>query len=548
MTELPKITDRYTADEITSFRQQGFWCDETPLSLLDHWAQHSPDTVFVGDDDGELSYAQTRRQALKVAHLLTNLGITKGDRILVQLPNWREFVAIALGITRVGGIVVPTLPIYRQAEIEHIVEHSGARVAFFPQEFKKFRYGQMYDQIQRGSTTLIQCISLRSSDSDSFAPDLETLLTDVADGPLATAPPSADDGHVIIYTSGTESRPKGCFHTYNTVAYSVRASVAVHGWTDRDIVFGPSPLSHSTGYLMSYLAPLHVGATSRVMQAWTPETGVEQIEKYRCTATTTATPFLRMSLDSLQRTPRDLSSMRMWIVAGSPVPEHTIREARKALPDCEILSHYGRSENQFTTTCAVGVDPKKVLASDGTSLPGTEIATVDDAGLPVPTGATGDIAYRGPGHMLGYFRDPERTAALFTADGFSRSGDLGFLDADGYVRVNGRLKDIIIRGGMNISAREIEDSLLDHPAVKDVAVVGMPDERLGEKVCAYIVPTGDARPTVDDIGRYLRSERRVAIQKLPERVELVESLPTTATGKIQKFVLRSDISRKIGAT
>jgi non-ribosomal peptide synthetase component E (peptide arylation enzyme) len=237
--------------------------------------------------------------------------------------------------------------------------------------------------------------------------------------------------------------------------------------------------------------------------------------------------------------------MRCWISAGSAIPAQVVQEARRALPTCEILSHYGRSENLVSTTCPVGVDPEKVLSSDGRPSAGVQIAILDEQDRHLPPGKVGDIAYKGPGHMLAYFRNPEQTQAMFSKDGFSRSGDLGYKDPDGYVRVSGRAKDIIIRGGMNISAREVEEHVLAHPAVADVAAVAMPDDRLGEKVCVYVVPVANKSLTLDELCAFLRDEHGIAMQKLPERLELIQTLPTTATGKVQKFVLRARIAEQL---
>jgi non-ribosomal peptide synthetase component E (peptide arylation enzyme) len=210
-----------------------------------------------------------------------------------------------------------------------------------------------------------------------------------------------------------------------------------------------------------------------------------------------------------------------------------------------VLSLYGRSENLVTTTCSVDDDVSRALTSDGAAVPGAEVKIVDLEGNEVPRGTEGDIAYRGPAHMIEYLANPEETAKLFTADGFSRSGDLGVMTDDGYVRVTGRTKDIVIRGGMNISVREIEDNLADHPALYSSSCVGMPDERLGERVCCYVVAKpGQTAPTIEDLREFLLA-RGMPIQKTPERVVAVESLPMTATGKVLKHELRKDIERRI---
>lgn len=542
---LPEVKDRYSDEEVREFYRLGYWKNETSTSIADRWARDRPNSVFISDDTGELTFQALKKQSLALAAELFRLGVAPGDRVLVQLPNWREFAVIAQAISRVRGVIVPILPIYRHAEVEYICNHSGARVAICPESFKQFDHVQMFERIRGSSPSLVHIIPVRSSGEHRVGRTFESIQAGAGHDELAVSAGGADDGHVIIYTSGTESKPKGCFHTYNTVAFSVRASLQAHGWTDADVAFGPSPLSHSTGYMMSYLTPLHAGARSHVMERWTPETGNRVIEKERCTITTTATAFLRMSLDSHRNDPVDMSSLRVWIAAGSPIPEQVINEARELIPSCEVLSHYGRSENQFTTTCVVGVDADRVLKSDGAPLRGVEIAILGDDGGALPVGKSGDIGYRGPGHMLAYFGDPVRTAELFTVDGFSRSGDLGSVDSHGYLRVSGRSKDIVIRGGMNISAREIEEHMYRHPNVSDVAIVAMPDDNLGERVCAYVIVVEGAEFTLASLSTYLQRECRVAIQKLPERLEIVDHLPMTATGKIKKFELREDIAHKL---
>ncbi|KXX55406.1 AMP-binding protein [Rhodococcus sp. LB1] len=543
---LPDVKDRYSEQDVADFYRSGYWTKDTSTSIADKWAHDAPNKVFMSDDTGEITFLELKNKSLALASELVRLGVVRGERVLVQLPNWREFAVIAQAVSRVGAVIVPILPIYRDAEVEYICGHSGARVAFCPNSFKQFDHVAMFERIRVSTPSLVHVVPVRGSEGGyRGGPTYESIQAAPAGNELAVAAGNADDGHVIIYTSGTESKPKGCFHTYNTVAFSVRASLNAHRWTDSDVAFGPSPLSHSTGYIMSYLTPLHAGARSHVMERWTPGAGNRVVEKERCTITTTATAFLRMSLDSYRHEPVDMSSMRVWIAAGSPIPEQVINEAREVIPSCEVLSHYGRSENQFTTTCAVGVNADRVLKSDGAPLPGVETVILSEDGKPLPVGETGDIGYRGPGHMLAYFGEPVRTAELFTVNGFSRSGDLGSMDEFGYLRVSGRLKDIVIRGGMNISAREIEEHMYRHPDVSDVAIVAMPDEKLGERVCAYVVLVEGTELTLDGLSTYLKHDCRVAIQKLPERLEIVRRLPMTASGKIKKFELREDVACKL---
>jgi cyclohexanecarboxylate-CoA ligase len=388
----------------------------------------------------------------------------------------------------------------------------------------------------------------RVAEPDGGAQPMSSLLVDgeIDDilGELGEGP-GADDGHLIIYTSGTTARPKGCFHTWNTLAFSVRMIARSLAYGASDVAFGPSPITHGTGYMTGVLMPLVYGSQSHFMESWDPTEAPARIAKYGCTTTMTATPFLQMMLDAYDPEIHDVSSMRLWVAAGAPIPASVFERSRSVLPNLEVLSLYGRSENFLTTMCDTGSDPELSTTSDGCAPAGVEIAAVDVNGNPVRPGEEGDLCYKGPGHMIEYFRQPDLTAELFTEDGFSRSGDLGTINGAGYLRVTGRLKDIIIRGGMNISAVEVENLLLTHPAVQNVAVVAMPDERLGEKACAYIVPAVGMQPRLEDLVSYLRDEHDFAIQKLPERIELVDALPMTATGKVQKHLLRADVAEKL---
>jgi acyl-CoA synthetase (AMP-forming)/AMP-acid ligase II len=237
--------------------------------------------------------------------------------------------------------------------------------------------------------------------------------------------------------------------------------------------------------------------------------------------------------------------MRVWTLAGAPIPASLVERARKALPNLTVLSLYGRTENTSMTMCTLDDVPERSLTSDGRAFRGQEIVILGPGDEILPPGQEGEIAFRGSMVFLGYVGEPEKTAESFTADGYSKSGDLGVLDADGYLRVTGRLKDIIIRGGYNISVRQVEDLLSAHEAVGKVAVVAMPDKTMGERACCYLVPAAGHSPlTLDEIRDYLLGHG-LAIQKVPERLEVVDEVPTTPTGKIQKNVLRAEIARKV---
>ncbi|HEX5255814.1 MAG TPA: AMP-binding protein, partial [Mycobacterium sp.] len=470
----------------------------------------------------------------------------------VQLPNWSEFVPVAAALARLGAIMVPIMPIYRRDEVGHVLDDAQVSAAVTPSVFKGFDYLGMYRDLQAARPALHTLVVVRGDDAVGTAETaVTTLAAATADIDPVTAenqigsPAGPDDPFVIVYTSGTTARPKGCVHTVNTYLSGARALGKAFAYRESDVQFGPSPITHTTGLITSVMLPMLHGAATHLMPDWEPHRGLAEIAQYRCTVSVTATTFIHMLLDAYHPDRHDASSLRVWVSAGAPIPRTVIERARTLLPHAKILSLYGRSENLATTTCTVDDDPQRALTSDGAALPNASVKIVDEHGTEVPSGTEGDIAYRGPSHMLGYLNRPEETADLFTPDGYSRSGDLGVMDTNGFVRVTGRTKDIVIRGGMNISVREIEDLLAAHPAVRTAAIVGMPDKRLGERLCCYLVPTNPADPPpLDTLKTYLHN-KGIAIQKTPERLELLDELPTTATGKIQKHLLRQDIAHKL---
>ncbi|MEU0463557.1 AMP-binding protein [Amycolatopsis sp. NPDC006131] len=531
------VQDHYGEQDIRAFYEAGYWQEDGLSALADARAASHGDKVLVSDGTSGRTYAAVRDQSARLAEGLRRLGVRCGDRVAVQLPNWTEFAVIALAVSRLGAVLVPIMPIYRGAEVGYVLRHAGVKVAITCAEFKGFGHLDMIAGLRADLPDLESLVVVRGEGTVT----LDELL-DAPDTGLESPPP--DEPFLIVYTSGTTSRPKGCLHTVNTLRASAAAIAKSVRYTEDDVQFGPSPVTHSTGLVTSVVLPMLTGASSHLMEAWEPEEGLQRIAKHGCTAAVTATPFLQMLTAAYDPDRHDASSLRLWVCAGSPIPGSIVRRASEQFAGCRVLSLYGRSENFLTTMCTIDDPPERSATSDGAAIAGASVKIVDELGEEVPRGTEGDIAYRGPSHMLQYYRDPEQTAALFTPDGYSRSGDLGFMDPDGYVRVTGRLKDIVIRGGLNISARELEDLLVDHPKVDEVAVVGMPDERLGERVCAYVVPVAGQTPTLAELTEYLRG-CDVATPKLPERLELLDRLPLTATGKVRKHVLRDDIKAKL---
>lgn len=542
------VHDRYSDEEIAEYYASGFWETSSMIDVINAQAKLRSDKRFVFDSTTSLTFGQFREQVLRTAAGLRRLGVLPGDRVAVQLPNWTEFVVLAGAISRIGAVLVPIMPIYRDDEVGFVLRHAGVKLAITGEEVRKFNYADMYDQLRSQCPDLGTVVVVRGTGSAVGRTDFAEL---VAEGELdaleAEIGPGSgpDDPYLIVYTSGTTARPKGCLHTFNTLRASATAIAVSLDYTQDDVQFGPSPITHSTGIVTSVLLPMVAGASSHLMEAWEPKEGLRRVREHRCTVAVTATAFLEMMMAAYDPAEDDPSSLRIWVCAGSPIPGSVVQRAGAMLSGGQVLSLYGRSENMLTTMCRVSDPPFRSSTSDGSALQGASIKVVDTAGVEVDRGAEGDIAYRGPSHMLEYYRDPAETALLFTPDGYSKSGDLGVMDADGFVRVTGRLKDIIIRGGLNISARELEDVLITHPGVASVAVVGMPDQRLGERVCVYVVAApGQPEPSLADLIDLMR-EKRVSVTKLPERLETVPALPMTSTGKVQKHLLRADVARKV---
>ncbi|KRF21105.1 fatty-acid--CoA ligase [Nocardioides sp. Soil797] len=548
---LATVHDRYTDEQIAEFHEQGLWTDDTLFSLIEKQADSQPDKVFGTDGTSSLTYHELRERVLALAVGLRRRGIGPGDRVAVQLPSWTEFFVISAAIARIGAIVVPIMPIYRREEVAYMVQKAGAKAAFTASNYRGFDHAKMFHDVATGSGLLDTVVVVRrEGELHGDSVDLDDLMVSLpraeADAEIGEGV-GADEPFVIVFSSGTTSRPKGCLHTFNTMACGARLLGKGWNYTDQDVQFGPSPVTHTTGLVTSFLLPLTHGAASHLMERWEPKEGLARIAKFKCTACVSATTFLQMVLDVYDPEVHDATSMRFWTSAGAPIPASFVEAARTAIPNMAVLSLYGRTENITTTMCTLDDDPARSLTSDGKALPMQEVAVVDQFGEELPRGEEGDIAYRGAMNCLEYIGQPEETAANYTAAGFHKSGDLGRMDDDGYVRVTGRLKDIVIRGGMNISVRAVEDSLSARPDVNQVALVAMPDPHLGERVCCYLVMhEGNPVLTLEQIREHLLGEG-MAIQKVPERLEIIDALPTTATGKIQKHVLRADIAAKLEA-
>jgi FkbH-like protein len=522
------------------FHRSGFWGDETLPDVINRWADEDPDRRYVSDGTSSLTYGQAREQAWTLAANLAALGIGPGDRVAVQLPNWNEFFLGYAACARLGAIIVPVVPVYRKDEVGFIVENSGATALVSCGEFNGFDHAAMAAEIVDAAGHQVTQIVVRGEPRDGALAFGDLLTAGPARRSLPE-PPSADDRHIILYSSGTEARSKGCLHTWNTSSFLAKQAIPAMGMNRDDTMFMPLPVTHALGLTLAVMAPTLAGASAHLMDVFDPQAALERIAEHRCTGTASPAPFLRMMLDAYDPGLHDVSRLRFWLTAGAPIPASLVEDAADRFTGCRVVSAYGSSEVTIATACRPEDPVERVANTDGALVPGVELRIVAD-GKTVPAGVDGEIRYRGPGRLLEYWARPDLTAACIDSEGWWRTGDVGRLDDRGYLRVTGRIKDIIIRGGFNISAREVEDALLVLPEIRNIAVVGLPDPAVGERVCAVIQPASEHEPpTLARLRDYLGNERGMAVWKIPEQLEIAAGWPVTATGKVKKYVLRQAI-------
>jgi acyl-CoA synthetase (AMP-forming)/AMP-acid ligase II len=530
---------RLTAEMARRYAQSGHWSGVSLSRAARRLAAEDPRRVAVVDGDLTLDFGTLMEHALRLAQALRRRGLQPGDVLSFQLPNWHEAMVINLAACLGGFVCNPIVPIYRDAEVGYILRQSRARVLFVPASFRSIDYLEMVARLRPGLPDLAHVVVVRGEGAgcEPYAALLAQAGEDTAALDRAFPDPDPDAVKLLLYTSGTTGDPKGVLHSHNTLRAEIDAVIDFWRIGPRDVVLMPSPVTHITGYLYSLELSFAAGIKSVLMERWNAADAVALIARHDASFTIAATPFLVELAAEVERQGVKLPSMRLFGSGGAPVPQAVVLRARRALPGCTVFRVYGSSE---APTVSLGVrpgDPEELGATTDGAIVNHEVRIVDAVtGAPLDTGQEGEILTRGPEVMLGYTR-PEYTAEAFDAQGYFRTGDLGFVDARGYITISGRKKDLIIRGGENISPKEVEEILHRHPAVQEAAVVAMPHARLGETPCAYVVLRPGARLDHAEMVRFL-DEARLARQKFPERLVVLPDLPRTASGKVLKTVLR----------
>ncbi|HGX9280599.1 TPA: medium-chain fatty-acid--CoA ligase, partial [Escherichia coli] len=538
-----KVTLTFNEQRRAAYRQQGLWGD---ASLADYWQQTAramPDKIAVVDNHGaSYTYSALDHAASCLANWMLAKGIESGDRIAFQLPGWCEFTVIYLACLKIGAVSVPLLPSWREAELVWVLNKCQAKMFFAPTLFKQTRPVDLILPLQNQLPQLQQIVGV-----DKLAPATSSLSLSqiIADNtPLTTAITThGDELAAVLFTSGTEGLPKGVMLTHNNILASERAYCARLNLTWQDVFMMPAPLGHATGFLHGVTAPFLIGARSVLLDIFTPDACLALLEQQRCTCMLGATPFVYDLLNVLEKQPADLSALRFFLCGGTTIPKKVARECQQR--GIKLLSVYGSTESSPHAVVNLDDPLSRFMHTDGYAAAGVEIKVVDDARKTLPPGCEGEEASRGPNVFMGYFDEPELTARALDEEGWYYSGDLCRMDEAGYIKITGRKKDIIVRGGENISSREVEDILLQHPKIHDACVVAMPDERLGERSCAYVVLKAPHHSlSLEEVVAFF-SRKRVAKYKYPEHIVVIEKLPRTASGKIQKFLLRKDIMRRL---
>jgi len=536
------------AERVKAMTGQGLWRDRLITDYLDALVMRHPKRVALvaanatSGESVRLTYGALGRLVDRLAVGLAGLGVGPGDVVSLQLPNWWQFTVLHLACVRLGAVTNPLMPIFREREIAFMLGLAESKVVVVPGTFRGFDHAAMLRNLRPDLPKLEHVLVVGGAGEGSF----EAVLSEAPRGDrhdnaglFARDRPDANDVTLLLYTSGTTGEAKGVMHTSNTLISTLAVYVEHLGLDIDDAVFMGAPFAHQIGFTHGVLMPIFLATKSVMLDIWDADAAVRLIHDEGCTFTKGPAPFLSDLTEAVSANAHDVSSLRILVAGGSPLPRALVARATEVL-GASICTVFGTTENNAATLTRPGDSGEKTLDTDGVALRGMEVRVVDAedmAGATVmESGAEGRLQVRGCGNFVGYLKRPD----LYNVDaqGWFETGDLARMDEDGYIRITGRSKDIIIRGGENIPVVEVENLLYQHPAVREVAIVAMPDDRLGEKACSFVTLQPGQTLPFDDMIAFLK-EKQVARQYLPERLEVIEKMPFTPSGKIQKFKLRA---------
>lgn len=527
-----------------SYRKEGWWRDRLVTDDLRDLAVSRPNdtaTVTYSADGGwteRLTFAELAEAVDSIAAGLLELNVGPGEPVCYQIPNWWYFTAMHLACNRIGAVSCPVIPILRRRELTYMLGTLRARVFIVPTTYRRYDHAALGKSLLDTVDTLKYVFDIDGPRDGRGSFQKHFLGRSGSALPIASLDqrrPSPDDIASIQFTSGTTGEPKGVLHTHNTLFATTRLLPWALRLTGDDVVIMPSPLAHASGFLYGVLMPITWGQKVVYQDIWDARRFLELIDAERGTYSIGSPPFVMDTIRVCQELGRDARPLRIFSCAGAPIPRYLAKQTPEVL-GARLANNWG-----LTETGAATITPydrlDRASDSDGLVSPAMQIKIVDDDGVELPRGRPGRLLIRGASKFVGYFERPDLTSAVVDDDGWLDTGDLASMDAEGFVSLTGRIKDIVIRGGENIPVVEVEAALYQHPDVRDVAIIGVPDRRLGERACAVVVPADGRVPTLAGLVEYL-DRMGFAKQFWPERLELVQTLPRTPAGKVQKFILQ----------
>lgn len=512
------------------------WVRETLVDALQQAARQTPDRVLLVDGETRINCAQLQSQATRLAQAMLARA-PSGSVVSFLLPNWHEAAVIYLASTIAGMVINPILPSLRDHDLQFILKDVDSRFVFIPSQFRQHDYVSMLSRVASQMAAPPQVVVLRGDAGPHSS--YTSLMQSDHGGALPSVDPDAV--RMVLYTSGTAGRPKGVLHTHNSL-HALLQQLRQHWRVEPgDKFLVPSPISHIGGSIYAFESPLLLGSTAVLMERWDADDAVRIFEAEGCTHMAGATPFLQQLLNACEKAGTRLPSLKVFICGGASVPPSLIRKAREYFQNAIVTRVYGSTEVPVTTVGATRDDEANAAADTDGRRGFAEIKLVSHGAA---RSNEGEVHARGPQMLVGYLHQ-EDEASSFDAEGFFRTGDLARMQDDTYLVINGRAKDIIIRNGENISPKEVEDILVSHPQIAEIAIVGVPDNKTGERACAVIIAKGaGAPPDVDGLRAYLKS-LGVASFKFPEQVAIWDSLPKNDAGKVLKHQIRAALAKTV---
>lgn len=526
------------------YYEKGYWTERTLNDIWNTQVAAFPDREYVSDNLGvRYTYAEIDDKASRLAAWLHDVGVKNGDVVSYQMPPWLEFCILYVACLKVGAVSHPLPVTFNDEDLIYSMNLVESKAFMCPTFHHKTNFeDQILSAVDRIPTLSKDAICVHDKTVESHGTITLKQICETYEPYRENPGSKSDDVVLILSTSGTTGRPKAVLISHNALIFSETTFSRGLHLTQDDVMFMPAPLNHATGFNHGLITPLLLGGRVVLQQEFRAREAIEIMNNEGVTWSMGATPFIFDLLNCAEENDLKFETLKLYICGGAPVPGTMVQRAHEhGLKLCEC---YGSTES-----CPhLAVPPEHCLEWNGNwsgvAFEGIEVKVVDEHGNEVPHGTQGEEISRGPHMFSGYLKNPEATAKDLNDDGWFFSGDLCIQDEEGRVKINGRKKEILIRGGINISANEVDNNLDGCPGVGAHATIGLPDDRLGERICTFIVQTGDVTPTLDSIAKYLDSIG-VAKRLRPEHIEFIDAIPMTESGKVKRHQLADELDRRL---